>query len=73
MDNLESPDCSCEIVKVEIVNAATLEDKVREKVVLAVAAGLITLFLEQGVTAIARKVVEIKNRKKAEEAKKPKD
>lgn len=70
--DLENPDCSCEIVKVEIVNRDTLEDKLREKVILAVAGGLITLFLEQGVTAIAKKFVEVKKRKQAEETKKPK-
>lgn len=59
----DSESCSCEVLKVEIVNGETLEDKLREKLILLMAGGLFTLLVEKGAPLLATQIIKYRKRK----------
>lgn len=62
-NSLEPTSCSCDVVKVEIVNGDTLETKIREKMILLALGSLGTLLIEQGAPFLAKKILEHRKRK----------
>lgn len=62
----DSESCSCEVLKVEIVNSETLEDKLREKIILLVAGGLFTMCVDKGFPLVAAQIIKYRKRKALE-------
>lgn len=68
----ESDSCSCEVLKVEIVNQKTMEDQLRNKLMLAMAGALGALLIEKGAETIPKaiKAFRLKRAKAKAEKKK---
>lgn len=59
MDDNSSTECTCEVVQVAIVNKDSLEDKLKEHAVLAIAGGVVTLIFSQTVPWITKKTAAV--------------